>query len=48
MRIEQKDVADPLVELNRRFRAGDLRDSHEHPRDIVYKLRDLDVRVSVL
>jgi hypothetical protein len=47
MRIEQKDVADPLVELNRRFKGGGPLRPYEPPDDIVQKLHDLTVWVTV-
>lgn len=48
MRIEQKNLADPLAELDTSFRGGGPLDQHARPEDIVYRLRDLSVRVSVL
>jgi hypothetical protein len=48
MRIEQKDIADPLAELDRWFKGGGSLDRHERPADNVYKLQELDVHVCVL
>lgn len=47
MCIEQKDVANPLAELNGRFKGGGPLDPYECPEDMVYKLQDLHVRVTV-
>lgn len=48
MHIEQKNLADPLAELDTSFRGDGPLDQHERPEDILYRLRDLGVRVSVL
>lgn len=48
MRIEQKQTADPLTELGREFKGGGTLASYDRPEDITYKLRDLDVCLSVL
>jgi hypothetical protein len=48
MRIEKKQTADPLEELGREFKGGGSLAAHHRPEDTTYKLRELDVRVSVL
>jgi hypothetical protein len=47
-RIEKKQTPDPLAELGREFKGGGSLASYERPEDTTYKLRELDVRVSVL
>jgi hypothetical protein len=48
MRIENKQAADPLADLQREFRGGGSLASYNRPEDVTYKLPGLDVRVSVL
>lgn len=48
MRIENKETADPLTDLERRFKGGGSLASYERPDDVTYKVRGLDVCVSVL
>jgi len=48
MQIEKKKIGDPLAELGREFKGGGSLASYDRPEDITYKLRELDVRVSVL
>ncbi|MET4385644.1 hypothetical protein ABIB73_001379 [Bradyrhizobium sp. F1.4.3] len=48
MRIEKKQVVDPLVELDREFRDGGPLAPYDPPEETIYELRELKVRLSVL
>jgi len=48
MRVEQKKIADPLAELEREFKGSGTLAQYDRPGDVTYKLRELDVQVSVL
>jgi hypothetical protein len=48
MRIENKQVADPLMELERNFRGGGPLAPYDPPAEITYRLHQLEVRVSVV
>jgi hypothetical protein len=48
IRIEKKQAEDPLAELNREFKGGGSLATYDRPEERTYKLRGLDVRVSVL
>lgn len=47
-RIESKEADDPLSELQREFKSGGSLASYNRPEDFTYKLRGLDVCISVL
>ncbi|MBR0841328.1 hypothetical protein JQ607_14110 [Bradyrhizobium liaoningense] len=48
MRIENKEAEAPLSELQREFKSGGSLPPYNRPEDFTYKLRGLDVCVSVL
>jgi hypothetical protein len=47
MRVEQKEIADPLAELANSFKGGGELPACVRPADVVYKLHELDVQVAV-
>ncbi len=48
MRIEQKEIADPLTELANRFKGAGELSPYIRPDDILYRLQGLDVQVAVI
>ena len=46
MRVEEKEISDPLSEILSRFKAAGTLDREEYESDAVYGLRDLTVHVS--
>jgi hypothetical protein len=48
MRVENREIADPLEELSRAFKGGGPLAPYDRPEDITYGLEGLDVCVTVL
>lgn len=48
MRIDKKQIDDPLAALEKEFKGGGPLADYDRPEDVTYKLRELDVCVSVL
>jgi hypothetical protein len=48
MRLENKEAEAPLSDLQRDFKGGGSPASYKRPEDFIYKLRGLDVCISVL